>query len=238
MITIIKRFDKTFIKCTIYHKTMKTSKMQGIFKDKNRIFTENYCKGEKVYNEKLVKFKGKEYRSWNPYRSKLAAAILNGFNFMIKPDKKILYLGAATGTTVSHISDIVNEGLIYAVESSPVAVKSLIDLSEKRKNIIPILEDAFHPERYSSIASNVDLIYQDISQRNQADIFISNVERFLKKKETGILMVKARSIDISLKPQKAYDLVCSELENNKLKITDIIDLSHYEKDHAAIIIST
>jgi fibrillarin-like pre-rRNA processing protein len=217
---------------------MKTSKMQGIFKDKNRIFTENYCKGEKVYNEKLVKFKGKEYRSWNPYRSKLAAAILNGFNFMIKPDIKILYLGAATGTTVSHISDIVNEGLIYAVESSPVAVKSLIDLSEKRKNIIPILDDAFHPERYSYIASNVDLIYQDISQRNQADIFISNVERFLKKKETGILMVKARSIDVSLKPQKAYDLVCSELKNNKLKITDIIDLSPYEKDHAAIIIST
>lgn len=237
MITIIKRFDKTFIKYTIYLKTMKASKMQGIFKDKKRIFTENLCKGEKVYNEKLVKYKNKEYRSWNPYRSKLAAAILNGFNFMIKPDLKILYLGAATGTTVSHISDIVKDGLIYAVENSPVAAKSLIELSEKRKNIIPIFADANHPDRYSSIVSNVDLIYQDISQRNQADIFISNVSRYLKKKEIGILMVKARSIDVSLKPKEAYDLVCSELKNNKLKISDIIDLSPYEKDHAAIVIS-
>lgn len=216
---------------------MKASKMQGIFKDKKRIFTENYCNGEKVYNEIIVKKGDKEYRSWNPYRSKLAAAILNGLDFVIKSNSKILYLGAATGTTVSHISDIVKDGLIYAVECSPIAVKGLINLSEKRSNIIPILADANHPDRYSSIVSNVDLIYQDISQRNQSEIFISNVSRYLKKKETGILMVKARSIDVSLEPKQAYDLVCSELKNNKFKITDIIDLSPYEKDHAAIIIS-
>ena len=216
---------------------MKETKMQGIYKDKNKILTENLCKGEKVYNERLVKNKGKEFRSWNPFRSKLAAAILNGLDFSIKSDLKILYLGAATGTTVSHISDIVKDGLIYSVESSPVAIKSLIQVCEKRKNIIPILEDAFHPERYGSIVSNIDLIYQDISQRNQADIFISNVERFLKKNGTGLLMVKARSIDISLKSKEAYDLVCSELEKNNLKIKHKIDLSPYEKDHAAIVIS-
>ena len=238
MITIIKHFDKTFIKRSIYHKAMKASKMQGVFQDKKRIFTENFCKGERVYNEKLVKYKGKEYRSWNPFRSKLAAAILNGFNFMIEPDMKILYLGAASGTTVSHISDIVRDGLIYAVESSPVAAKSLISLSEKRKNVIPIFSDANHPDRYSSIVSNVDLIYQDISQRNQADIFISNVSRYLKKKEISILMIKARGIDVSLKPKKVYDLVCSKLIENNIKIVDKIDLSPYEKDHAAIIVST
>jgi len=238
MITIIKHFDKIFIKRSLYQKTMKASNMQGIYQDKKRIFTENFCKGEKVYNEKLVKYKGKEYRSWNPYRSKLAAAILNGFNFMIEPDMNILYLGAASGTTVSHISDIVKDGLIYAVESSPFAVKSLIGLCEKRKNVIPIFADANHPDRYSSIVSNVDLIYQDISQRNQADIFISNVSRYLNKKEISILMVKARSIDVSLKPKKAYDIVCKKLRENKLKIVETIDLSPYEKDHAAIIIST
>jgi fibrillarin-like pre-rRNA processing protein len=217
---------------------MKASKMQGIYQDKKRIFTENFCKGEKVYNEKLVKYKGKEYRSWNPYRSKLAAAILNGFNFMIEPDMNILYLGAASGTTVSHISDIAKDGLIYAVESSPFAAKSLIGLCEKRKNVIPIFADANHPDRYSSIVSNVDLIYQDISQRNQADIFISNVSRYLKSKEMSILMVKARSIDVSLKPKKAYDLVCKKLKENKLKIVETIVLSPYEKDHAAIIVTT
>ena len=212
--------------------------MQGVFKEKNIIFTENLesCKGQRVYNEKLVNYKDKEYRSWNPYRSKLAAAILNGLKTEIKQNSKILYLGAATGTTVSHVSDIVKDGVVYSVENSPVAVKSLIQLSEKRKNIIPILEDAYHPDRYSSIVSPVDLVYQDISQRNQAEIFICNVSRYLKKNGIGILMVKARSIDVSLKPSRAYDIVCKELENNRLKIKEKIDLSPYEKDHAAIMI--
>lgn len=217
---------------------MKSTEIQGVFKEKNKIFTENLCKGDRVYNEKLVKYKGKEFRSWNPYRSKLAAAILNGLKIEIKPDSKILYLGAATGTTVSHISDITQEGIIYSIENSPVAVKSLIQLSEKRKNIIPILEDAFHPDKYSPIVPIVDLIYQDISQRNQAEIFISNVTRYLKKNGTAILMVKARSIDVSLKPKKAYEIVSSKLQDSGLNIKEKIDLNPYEKDHAVIIVTT
>lgn len=216
---------------------MKSKEIKQVFREKNKIFTENLCKGLRVYNEKLVKFKGIEFRSWNPFRSKLAAAILNGLDFSIKPDSKILYLGAATGTTVSHISDIIKDGMIYSVESSPVAVKSLINLSKKRNNIIPILGDANHPDRYSSIVPNVDMIYQDISQRNQAEIFIINIEKYLKKNRLGILMIKARSIDVSLKPNQAYDIVCSKLEENNLKIKHKIDLSPYEKDHAAIIVS-
>ena len=213
--------------------------IEGIHKEKNRLFTENLecCVGERVYNEKLVKHKDKEFRSWNPYRSKLAAAILKGLDFEIKPDSKVLYLGAATGTTVSHISDVVKNGLIFSVEISPVSIKSLMRLSEKRRNIIPILEDASHPDRYGSIVPIVDLIYQDVSQRNQAEIFISNVNRYLKKNALGILMIKARSIDVSLDPKKAYDLVCSKLENDGLKIRDRLDLAPYEKDHAAIVVS-
>jgi fibrillarin-like pre-rRNA processing protein len=216
---------------------MKEIKSLGIYKEKNKIFTENLCPGNKVYNEKLLKSKDKEYRSWNPFRSKLAAAVLNGLDFSIKSDYKILYLGAATGTTVSHFSDIIRDGIVYSIENSPFAVKNFIQLVEKRKNIIPILGDANHPDRYSSIVSNVDLIYQDISQRNQAEIFFSNVKRYLKKNGIGILMVKARSIDVSLKPKEAYNLVSSKLKCNGLKIKKIIELSPYEKDHAAILVS-
>jgi fibrillarin-like pre-rRNA processing protein len=218
---------------------MKNKTMEGVFKQGNRIFTENpsYCKGLQVYNEILVKYKDKELRSWNPYRSKLAAAILNGFNFEIKADSKVLYLGAATGTTVSHISDIIKDGVVYSIENSPIAVKHLLRLSEKRKNVIPILADANHPDRYSLIVSLVDLVYQDISQRNQAEIFIENINRFLKENGKGIIMVKARSIDVSLKPEKVYDMVCSKLKENNLKIIDKIDLKPYEKDHAAIIVT-
>ena len=217
---------------------MKPAEIQGIFKEKNRIFTENTksCKGLRIYNEKLVKYKGKEFRSWNPYRSKLAAAILNGLTIEIKTNSKILYLGAATGTTVSHISDIIKDGIVYSVESSPVAVKKLIQLSEKRKNIIPILGDANHPDRYSSIVTTVDLIYQDISQRNQAEIFIHNILKYLKEEGRGVLMVKARSIDVSLKPKQAYERVTDELREHGCKIVDVIELSPYEKDHAAVVI--
>lgn len=49
-----------------------------------------------------------EYRAWNPFRSKLAASIVGGVgDIHIKPGSKVLYLGAASGTTVSHVSDIV-----------------------------------------------------------------------------------------------------------------------------------
>jgi len=217
---------------------MKPTEIEGVFRKEDKIFTENLCKGIKVYNEKLIAYKDKEFRSWTPYRSKLAAAILKGINIKLNNDSKILYLGAATGTTVSHVSDIVKNGIVYAVENSPVAVNDLIKLSKKRHNVIPILEDAFHSYRYSSLVPSVDFIYQDISQRNQAEIFNENIARYLKKGGTGLLMVKARNIDVSLKPKQAYDLVCSQLKDYRLKIVKTIDLHPYEKDHAAIIIST
>jgi len=219
---------------------MKPTEIDGIFRKNDRVFTENLdsCRGIKVYNEKLITYKNREFRSWNPYRSKLAAAILNGLkNIEINSDSQILYLGAATGTTVSHISDIVKSGVVYSVESSPIAVNELIQVSEKRQNVIPILGDANHPDRYSSLVPSVDLVYQDISQRNQAEIFVNNVTRYLKKDGQGILMVKARSIDVSLEPKQAYKLVTKELNEHGFKIVDVIDLSPYEKDHATIITS-
>ncbi len=218
---------------------MKSTDLPGVFKVKNKIFTENpeSCKAIKVYNERLVKYKGKVFRSWNPYRSKLAAAILNGLTIKINPNSDVLYLGAATGTTVSHISDILKEGTIFSVESSPIAVKKLLEVSAKRRNIIPILEDANHPDRYSMIVPIVDIVYQDISQRNQAEIFIENTKRYLKKNGFGIIMVKARNIDVSLEPKKAFDLVCSKLENSGYKILNRLNLNPYEKDHASIMVT-
>jgi len=219
---------------------MKPTKIEGVFKKSDKIYTENLdsCTGIKVYNERLVRHKNKEFRSWNPYRSKLAAAILKKLTFEIKQDATVLYLGAATGTTVSHISDIVKNGTVFAVENSPIAANELIKLSRKRQNIVPILEDANHPERYSFFVPSVDIVYQDISQRNQAEIFVENIKKYLKKDEAAILMVKARSIDVSLTPSKAYELVANKLTEQKLKIVNTIDLAPYEKDHAAIVVST
>uniref|UniRef100_A0A8C0BR57 rRNA 2'-O-methyltransferase fibrillarin n=1 Tax=Buteo japonicus TaxID=224669 RepID=A0A8C0BR57_9AVES len=91
-----------------------------------------------------------EYRAWNPFRSKLAAAILGGIDQIhIRPGTKVLYLGAASGTTVSHVSDIVGpEGLVYAVEFSHRSGRDLINVAKKRTNVIPVIEDARHPHKY------------------------------------------------------------------------------------------
>ena len=215
--------------------------MDGLIKEKTRLFTVNLpcCKGKTVYGERLKKIKGKELRSWNPYRSKLAAAIIKGFDIstVLSNNSNILYLGAATGTTVSHLSDIAFDGRIYAVEHFPIAAKKLIELAEQRKNIIPLYHDANHPERYSRFVPPVDFLYQDISQRNQADIFIRNIQHYLKKDKQTIIMIKARSIDVSLPPKKAYEQVEEELIEKGLQIHQKILLSPFEKDHIAFIVS-
>ena len=215
---------------------MEKTNISGVYKEKNQLYTINIEKQSrrKTYNERIIKRNNKEYRSWNPYKSKLAAAILNGLEIELKKDFDVLYLGAATGTTVSHISDICKDGMVYAVEFSPVSMKKLVELSECRDNIIPILADANHPDRYSSIVPKVDLVYQDISQRNQTEIFISNVSSYLKKSDFGILMVKARSIDVSLKPKEVYDIIYSQLKKKDLTILNVVELEPYERDHVAV----
>lgn len=218
---------------------MQPTEYAGIFKRNDKLFTVNPegCKGIKVYNEQLITEDDKEYRSWNPFRSKLAAALLKGLFLDIGSGYHILYLGAATGTTVSHLSDIVTDGCVYAVETSPVAARKLLKVAEQRPNIIPILADANHPERYQSLVPAVDLVYQDISQRNQADIFTRNIMMYLKSGGAGLIMVKARSIDVALKPKQAYELVCSYLQKQKFKIKRTVELAPFEKDHAAIVLT-
>jgi fibrillarin-like pre-rRNA processing protein len=218
---------------------MQPTNSYGVYRRGDKLFTVNppSCHGTTVYNEHLVTEDDAEYRSWNPYRSKLAAALLKKLTINIADNASVLYLGAATGTTVSHISDIAAQGKIYAVESAPLAMAKLLTVSEKRLNIIPILADANHPDRYTAIVpSQVDLVYQDIAQRNQADIFLNNLKRYLKPQGTGILMVKARSIDVALPPKQAYFQVNQALERGSCTIEKTMDLAPYDKDHAVFLV--
>ncbi len=222
-----------------YNEQMKPTNTTGVYSQKNKLFTINpdTCKNQKVYNEHFIAYKGIQYRSWNPYRSKLAALLLKRHNIELQPTDHILYLGAATGTTISHLSDILTNGVIYAVESSPYAMDKLLTLAKKRHNIIPILEDANHPERYIDLTEKIDLIYQDISQRNQAQILCNNINTYLTAGQTAVLMVKARSIDVSLPPPKAYQLVTEYIQKEGHSVNTIIPLQPYEKDHAALIVT-
>ena len=182
------------------------------------------------YGEKILL---NEFREWIPYRSKLAAVFLKGYLVNIKPDWKILYPGAASGTTVSHLSDIIDKGIIYAVEYSAKPFLKFIELAKERKNIIPILEDASKPWMYSGIVEEVDFVYQDIAQKNQVEIFKLNCKIFLKERGEGIIMVKARSIDSTVDPEIVFNKVVKELSKD-FKILRYGTLEPFHKDHVFV----
>jgi len=171
-----------------------------------------------------------EFREWIPSRSKLAAMFLKGHIVDIKPNWKVLYLGAASGTTVSHLADIVDEGIIYAVEYSAKPFAKFLQLAEERRNIIPLVEDASTPWKFNGIVEKVDLIYQDIAQKNQIEIFFANADMFLKRDGEGLIMVKARSIDSTAEPEVVFERVIEELKS-RFKVIAHGSLEPFHKDH-------
>lgn len=209
--------------------------MKVYFKDGN-VATRNLCPGTSVYGEELIS-EGEEYRIWNPRRSKLAAALLNGLeNLELDEASKVLYLGASTGTTVSHISDIVIDGKIYAVEFSPTTAKKLVQLSRQRLNIAPILGDATKPKGYLNLVEKTDLVYCDVAQPTQTELFMRNMNLFAKDDGVGLLMIKARSIDVVQKPKKIFKLQEQKLKEKAFKIIEKVKLEPYEKDHIAFLV--
>lgn len=216
-------------------------RLPGIYVEEGRkkqFFTKNLIKGNPVYGEKILRKNGSEFRSWDSTRSKLAAALMKGLTqSFIKQGDKILYLGASTGTTPSHISDIVGkEGFVFALDFAPRVVRELVFMCEKRSNITPMLGNANKPETYAHLVSSVDFVYMDIAQKNQAEIFIKNCEVFLKHEGFGMLFVKAKSIDISKKPGEIYHNVKKELEASGLVIVDTRKLDPFEKDHNMFLV--
>lgn len=209
--------------------------MKVYSKDEN-IATKNLTPGISVYGEELIK-ENEEYRIWNPRRSKLAAALLNGLeNLELEDTSKVLYLGASTGTTVSHISDILINGRIYAIEFSTTTAKKLVQLSHKRLNIAPILGDATKPKEYMNIIEKVDLLYCDVAQPNQSELFMKNMNLFSKDNGLGILMIKSRSIDVIQKPKKIFKQEEKKLKSKGFKIIEKVKLEPYEKDHMAFLV--
>jgi fibrillarin-like pre-rRNA processing protein len=214
----------------------KNMKFQGIYILDERLATENLKPGAKVYGEKLVEVEDKEYRIWEPRRSKLGAAILNGIKtFPFHDNSKVLYLGASSGTTTSHISDIVFNGTIWCVEFSPRMMRSLVELSRTRENMIPLLEDATKPLNYLHLLEKVDVIYSDVAQPKQSELFMDNMRLYLKPEGIGILIIKARSIDVTESPKKIFKGEESKLKIGGFRVLEKINLEPYEKDHMAFV---
>ena len=202
-----------------------------------KLATQNLVPGNQVYNEKLVQSKEIEYRIWNPFRSKLAAAIMNDLkNFPFNQKSDVLYLGVSTGTTISHISDIANQGgTIFGIEHASRVARDFLDrVASHRKNIVPIIQDARRPEEFFSVYKKVDIVYVDIAQPDQTNIAIENCKLYLKPSGYLFLVIKSRSIDVTKDPKGIIKNEIKKLES-LFKIEQTIDLYPYDKDHAMVI---
>ncbi|BEP18174.1 fibrillarin-like rRNA/tRNA 2'-O-methyltransferase [Pyrofollis japonicus] len=201
-----------------------------------RLATVNLAPGKRVYGERLFKWGELELREWNPYRSKLAAALLKGLEELpIQRGHRILYLGAATGTTPSHVSDIVGlEGKVYALDVAPRVMRELVAVCETRPNMFPLLNDARKPYEYRHIVELVDGIYADVAQPEQAAIVADNADYFLKENGYLLLAIKARSIDVTKEPSEVFKHEINVLKERGFEIVDMVHLEPFDKDHAMV----
>lgn len=211
--------------------------LDGVFMMNDSLLTVNPNPGVRVYGEKLIEWGGREYRVWDPRRSKLAAAIHNGLRgFSLKSSGRVLYLGASAGTTASHISDIVTDGRVYCVEFSPRMMRELLEVCSARMNMLPLLEDASRPRDYLRMVEAADLVYCDIAQPDQTRLFIENMEYFLRDDGYGLIMIKARSIDVTRSPRKIFREEVRKLRDSDFQVMDQVGLNPYEKDHMAVLV--
>eukprot|EP00252_Welwitschia_mirabilis_P000710 TRINITY_DN10681_c0_g1_i1.p1 TRINITY_DN10681_c0_g1~~TRINITY_DN10681_c0_g1_i1.p1 ORF type:complete len:303 (+),score=74.49 TRINITY_DN10681_c0_g1_i1:241-1149(+) len=218
---------------------------EGVFIAKAKedaLVTKNMVTGESVYGEKRISVQNEdgtktEYRIWNPFRSKLAAAVLGGVdNIWIKPGSHVLYLGAASGTTVSHVSDIVGPtGIVYAVEFSHRSGRDLVNMAKKRTNVIPIIEDARHPNRYRMLVGMVDVIFADVAQPDQARILALNAHHFLKNGGHFVISIKANCIDSTVPAEAVFAQEVKKLQKEQFKPFEQVTLEPFERDHACVV---
>jgi len=200
------------------------------------VFTRNMVPGTATYGEELVKIEGIEYRRWDPFRSKLAAGIIKGLpEDVIRRGDKVLYLGTSTGTTPSHVSDLVGpEGLVIGVEFSPRVAREFVQkVARARSNVIPYIADARESSRFGAFGK-VDVVYCDIAQQDQTEIAIENCEMHLRVGGRLLLVVKSRSIDVVRDPREVFREERGKLKAAGFDVETSIDLSPFDRDHALI----
>jgi fibrillarin-like pre-rRNA processing protein len=215
---------------------MESAGWPGVFREGRDLFTRNLEPGASVYGERRIEREGVEYRAWDPFRSKLAALLLRGPPPALPARVgTVLYLGAAHGTTASHVSDLWPDASIFVVEKSVTSFVPLLSLARRRTNLFPILADAQLPERYRADVGVVDLLYQDVAQRAQAAIFAENALVALSPRGLGVLMLKIRSVTQRRSAGEVVHAARRELETAGLSVRAEVSLAPFSREHVALL---
>jgi fibrillarin-like pre-rRNA processing protein len=186
--------------------------------------------GEPVYGEPT----DGSWRRWDPRRSKLGAMFELGMETGLDGGESVLYLGAAAGTTVSHVADFA--GPTYAVEFAARPARDLLDAAEPRGNLFPLLKDARNPDTYAYVVEPVDAIVQDVATRGQAKVALAN-RRFLQDDGRLLLAVKPRSEDVVRDPSEVRAEVVETLEE-RYEVLETRSLEPFHGDHFGIVATT
>lgn len=217
---------------------MPASEWPGILRRGRELYTRNLRPGERVYGEELIVEEGVEYRHWDPWRSKFAAYLLNGAaQLPYDHPQRVLYLGAAHGTTLSHLSDLLPDAQLFGVEKSGGSFGTFLALSRRRSNLYPILADAQLPERYQADVGLVDFLYQDVALRNQANVFADNVRACLSTGGHALLMLKVRSVTQRRTVAAVVTETRTTLTRQGLRVIDQRPLTPFARDHVALLVA-
>ena len=185
-------------------------------------------RGESVYGEPT----DGPWRLWDAGRSKLGATIELGLDTGLVGGESVLYLGAASGTTVSHVADFC--GPTYAVEFAPRPTRDLVDVAAGRPNLFPLLKDARKPATYAHVVeSDLDAVVQDVATRGQARVAVRN-RQFLRADGRLLAAIKARSEDVTREPDAVFEDVLDELRG-AYEIVETARLDRYHDDHLAVV---
>jgi fibrillarin-like pre-rRNA processing protein len=185
-------------------------------------------RGEPVYGEPT----DGPWRLWDAGRSKVGAMLELGVDTGLAGDDAVLYLGAASGTTVSHVADFC--GPTYAVEFAPRPARDLVDVAAARPTLFPLLKDARRPETYAHVVeSGLDAVVQDVATRGQARVAARN-RRFLRPDGRLVAAIKARSEDVTAAPEDVFADVLDELRET-YEIVETARLDRYHEDHLAVV---
>ena len=183
--------------------------------------------GEPVYGEPT----DEGWRAWDARRSKLGAMLEKGLDTGLTGGETVLYLGAAAGTTVSHVADFA--GPTYAVEFAARPARDLLDAAETRPNLVPLLKDARAPESYAHVVEPCDVLVQDVATRGQAKVANANAT-FLE--EGGVLLaaIKARSEDVVADPSEVFERELETLES-EYEVVATERLEPFHDDHLGVV---
>jgi fibrillarin-like pre-rRNA processing protein len=185
-----------------------------------------------LHGEHVIAVRGSLYRHWETARSKLAAGLARGWaDPLPERSEHWLYLGAASGTTATHVADLVGPaGAVFSVEKSARPFLTLVDAADRYPNLFPILQDARVPDEYAGLVPPVDGLYQDVAQPDQIDIALANARLYLRGGGKLLLALKTSSLGRTGTPAEKAAAAVHRLETG-FTVRPPLSLEPHHRQH-------